>query len=479
MIKSKCSNCGFENLFKNKFAERKYKCPNCGNIIQIEKKHPKTFIKYLLIFFFLFLLALGIVYDKEIFNIFIHEKDEVYVPYLKKNNKYILVKENNLMPVNLSEFDEIKIGKDPISNIIYYSTRYEDKYGLINNLGIEVIKPIYDNEIRFYNSISDVQFKLEDHFLINIKDYKKITNQKFEQVGNFYGSPIIVVNKDSKWGAINYNGTWAIKNIYDDIMQVGNKKFRVKIGSKYGVIDEVGNYLIQPIYDNLTSTPFDDGYDVTKNGKSYYIDYKGLYIRNSPTSYKIGDTTWGPTSNGLIKISILKSDYSINSAFIDITSKKIIVQFGYDYLGYFKEGFARISIKNKDGFVNLHGNLTIPPSFDNTSEFSDSLCSVLIGNKFGFIDYAGNFKIPISIPVPIKYIVYPKRYQLPKFENKYCPIESSNGKFGFIDKSGKFIIEQIYDYVSSFSEFGFTQVAVKSRDKLFLVNTKGFEFVEK
>jgi ssDNA-binding Zn-finger/Zn-ribbon topoisomerase 1 len=477
MINTKCPNCGFEKKIEKEHYGKKYKCPDCNNIIQVNSKFNLKKYRLTFLISILLILILGVIYRKPISNLFLKNNIEVYIPYLKLNNKYVLVKEKELIPVNEKEYDFIRIKKDPITNIIYYTTEvnYNNSisYGVINSKGVEVIEPICVEDINFYNSLAAIR-KNDSYSLISLNDFKEISNLQYEAVSNFYGSNLIGVKSDSQKKYINYSGELVFKKNYEDIDQISPKLFTIKKDSKWGIIDEKENLLIETKYDEpITLTPLNDGFIVKKNGNKFYIDFNDSYLRDFPTNYNIGDTSWGPFSNGLIKIQIRKS-YGYNTAYIDSATRKIIVPFGYDYLGYFQEGFAKIEIKNKCGFVNINGDLTIPPSFDNTSEFSDSLCAVLIGDKFGFIDYAGNLKIPTNISVPLKFIAYPGRYQLPRFENNYCVIESSVGKFGVIDKNGKQIIDQIYDYVSGFDQFGLSQV--KLNDKYFYINSKGIEF---
>jgi hypothetical protein len=132
----------------------------------------------------------------------------------------------------------------------------------------------------------------------------------------------------------------------------------------------------------------------------------------------------------------------------------------------FRNGLARVSRAEKWGYINRKGQEVIPPRFHAASEFSEGLAWVRIGtgissDKCGFINTDGKEIIRLnscSISFPIK-----------EFSGGYAIVESE-GKYGFIDKTGRAITSAEYSQVEPFSE-GLS--AVEEDDKWGFINNAG------
>ncbi|HEY9773803.1 MAG TPA: WG repeat-containing protein [Planktothrix sp.] len=87
----------------------------------------------------------------------------------------------------------------------------------------------------------------------------------------------------------------------------------------------------------------------------------------------------------------------------------------------------------------------------NALEFSEGLCAVSPspGGRWGFIDREG------------KYAIKPKFSKVSSFSEGLAPIYL-NGRWGFIDKSGQFVIKPQFDYCLQYSE-GLAAVLVNHR----------------
>ncbi len=115
----------------------------------------------------------------------------------------------------------------------------------------------------------------------------------------------------------------------------------------------------------------------------------------------------------------------------------------------------------RTGYVDRYGKVIIDFEFDffGCKEFTEGLAAVVYNGKSGFIDCAGNFLIE------------------PKFEFAY-PFSSGlaavrlNHSWGFIDKSGEIVIEAKFHRVEPFrAEFAF--VFDNERSNGNIINTKG------
>lgn len=74
-------------------------------------------------------------------------------------------------------------------------------------------------------------------------------------------------------------------------------------------------------------------------------------------------------------------------------SGKVITDAKYNEVGNFHEGFARVSSKNKFGFINAVGGVLTQEIFDNCGDFQEGLACVKLGKKWGYIDIKGKVSI--------------------------------------------------------------------------------------
>jgi len=109
----------------------------------------------------------------------------------------------------------------------------------------------------------------------------------------------------------------------------------------------------------------------------------------------------------------------------------------------------KIKIDKLYGFINNKGEITIEPIYKNATEFSDGVAKgTTVEGKSYIIDTNNNIILNLDSNIYVK------------FENGLAQIRENN-RYGFIDKSGNFVIESRFDSVLR----GF--------------NTEGFAIVEK
>ena len=117
------------------------------------------------------------------------------------------------------------------------------------------------------------------------------------------------------------------------------------------------------------------------------------------------------------------------------------------------------SLKHVDkyGYVNQKGKWAIEPNFEKADQFEGEFASVVINSKKGVIDKTGKF---ILEPI-YDYIVQEADYF----------IVGKNNKYGWFDKSGKKIFDIQYDWIYPFNKNG--QAWVKIDGKYGLMDRSG------
>jgi WG containing repeat len=138
------------------------------------------------------------------------------------------------------------------------------------------------------------------------------------------------------------------------------------------------------------------------------------------------------------------------SGYINQAGNVVIEPKFIPFVGDFSEGLAPVPVKDKWGFIDLNGQIRIPPKYDydifgkspnnvhsNKPEiksiffsFSEGLSGVLLNDKWGFIDRNGKLVIPYQFD------------EIQNFSGGVAMVKVGN-LFGVINREGKWIISPI------------------------------------
>ncbi len=142
-----------------------------------------------------------------------------------------------------------------------------------------------------------------------------------------------------------------------------------------------------------------------------------------------------------------KGEYLINPQFQDA--------------GFFRNGLARVvSSDGKTGYINEDGKYIIPAKFKSGTHFFEGLAFVVSDGSFPVcIDKSGETIFSLK---QAKYAV--------SFSEGLAVIVNKEGKFGFVDETGKMIINPQFDTANSFSE---GLAVVKQNDKFGFIDKTG------
>jgi hypothetical protein len=276
-----------------------------------------------------------------------------------------------------------------------------------------------------------------------------------------------------KWGVIDKNGKEVIPFIYDRISGnfEGDSYVIAQQGSQSVMLDKTGKRVTFPDFDqvpgNFLKTPYSPA---SKGGKWGLIDKKGKVV--IPIEHE--GVQW--ESEGLVPV---KKDGKWG--YMDLKGQwKIDPQF--EYAPRFEKGFAVPKMNGKYGCINRQGKITIPFEYDyayptltnmplvklqkkgenyssltglanpltgkilapvkyeSIYDFGDGIAQVKVKNKFGFIDSTG------------KEIVQPVYDYTPINFSEGLSYVQQNGKYGFVDRTGKLVVPLVYDFAANFSE---------------------------
>ena len=173
----------------------------------------------------------------------------------------------------------------------------------------------------------------------------------------------------------------------------------------WGFMDSGGKIVIAALYDSVR--PFSEGIAlVWKGGYPGYIDRGETFLWSPPDSLDLSEE----------ELTELEVD-----------------------LGDFHEGLARVRTKDRFGFIGKTGKYAIKPQFLSAGDFSDGLAWAETADGFGFIRKDGTFAVKAQ-------------YEgAGSFHGGLAPVLLGE-KWGYIDPSGKVVIKTQFDKTGGFSE---------------------------
>ena len=155
---------------------------------------------------------------------------------------------------------------------------------------------------------------------------------------------------------------------------------------------------------------------------------------------------------------------------------KVIIEPQFDAVNDFFRGRAAALKNGKWGYINESGIEIIPFSFDGALDFTGEIAPVLVGRKWGYIDLTGRwiispqFQAAAEMKDGLARVLYWERLECARgiYTNKDAPVYMFqmptimtalttgcgplNGRYGFVDASGKFAIQPNLQWAEDFSE---------------------------
>jgi|GEM_PF-806451 hypothetical protein len=177
--------------------------------------------------------------------------------------------------------------------------------------------------------------------------------------------------------------------------------------------------------------------------------------------------------------------------YIDKDNKKVFGDKQFNYTGDFDNGFAIVGIGDCDvdsckyGMIDKLGNWTILPIYDDFEDPTSGLYEVARDSLHGFINQQGNAVISLkySNAVPFsegvaavaldtswffidtqgKQLFFDNFHDVSNFKDSLCAVSRDGENWGYIDRSGNFVIEPLYEDAGDF-ENGIAIVSKKEKD---------------
>lgn len=266
---------------------------------------------------------------------------------------------------------------------------------------------------------------------------------------------LIPFRKGDKFGFSYKSKQIAIEPKYDGAKPFSEGLAAVKLNERWGFIDTTGKEIVSPKYESVNA--FSEGF-------AKVILFKEQ--KEESQTIKIGNTIIPSLSSSPV--------YTEECQLIDKKGNEVIPAM-YDSGCELSDGMIDVSLNGKSGVIKTTGEIAIEPNYYFAGPFSDGLRRIQLNktkkrrnllieekNKYGFIDKTG------------KVVVNPQFDKATTFQEGVAVV-GIDGKYGFIDKDGNKITDLIYDGVGEFSE-GYA--LVKRDNKFGFINVNGIEVIE-
>lgn len=242
--------------------------------------------------------------------------------------------------------------------------------------------------------------------------------------------PVYKAKKNGKWALINPLGELMTPFEYDGFGAFYKLSFMAKKDGKVGIIRNDGTILIPFQYDEIKDT-------YTKEGKKFHI--------------VVNEGKWG----------------IINE------KNQIVLPFRYDHIDLLGGRDIVMVHKNKlIGFLNLNtARIIVEPKYKSASRFyADGFAIVQDAQtrKWGVIDQLGNMVIPATFEVIGNESPYNNNAL---FNDGLVPARKGD-KWGYINKTGQWVIEPSFYYAKSFNNKTGT-VQKKKKSKRYKIDLTG------
>lgn len=348
-----------------------------------------------------------------------------------------------------------------------------DYIGYINKDSEIVIEPKYAFGDNFENGIATVDTPvtldgLGETFFLN-EDGSKVKNlNKFE--GSYFQNGIATTKykKDDKSAnefAIDTKGNLLYDKEKREVRPITLMKDSHTLGSSYLTRDKINaqRYVFLISAEGEILIPEEDKFiRFEGGGKKYIFGYKnfGDKYTHIPLEIEKYEEEYD------VRVAVLDLEGNVVSKWMDFNFKDRTIMGRYKFNEYCSDDLILIydTLSEKFGYMSITGDIVIEPQFELANPFFEGLASVSDGEKYGFIDTSGKLVIPMKYDIVGETehrmsIGYPNDrrqvntgpFSAVYFSQGLCAV-NENGKYGFIDKTGNFVIPPQFDGPSNFYE---------------------------
>ena len=421
----------------------------------------------------------------------------------------------------------------------YFALYAQNKWGVINQAGEEIIAPSYKEMIVIPNKSKDVflcTYNINEQTgeyntkALNSKNEEILTGyEQIEVLENidkndnvWYEENILKIKKNGKYGLIDFNGKELVPAEYDEItvlegiensiiikkdglvglvndngstiVELSYKEIKnlgdtykngyitVDAQGKYGVISTTKKQILENKYEEIAQLYLDNYYLVKENGAQKLIDSNGKTIIENGF-----DEIKSVTSNGIIFVK--------DSLYGEMnTSGEITIEPKYQYLKEAYRGTYIAKINDKFGIMDNLQNISL--EFNYTGLTYNEKANLFLAEDAGYKTSIINDRFEVKLTGILSEINIDESYIRMRMNDEYkyynlkgeektntqilkdntLFLSKKDGKYGYVDKKGNVVVEHIYDDATEQNQYGFA--AVKSNGLWGSIDSNGKVIIE-
>lgn len=349
---------------------------------------------------------------------------------------------------------------------------------------IEAISNIDEKQNLSYNS-NVLRIKKENKYgLINMQG-NEILSCEYEEITSIQGlENELITKKEGKYGVVNEEGKEILPNIYSEIQNLGkvaSEGFIIKNeDNKYGIVDITNKEVLKPEYEAIEKIHVGNYYVVTKQGKQIVINKEGIEVLNGNYD-KIINILRNPEDgviyqkNNKYGVMNLSGESIIEAKYEEIKegkTGKIIAEENGKYGIIDLTGKTELEFKYNGINYNEKADLYVAEDENYNNEILDSNYNVkLSGILIDLDDEKGYIEIRKDDEYKYYNLKIEEKNEADIFTSNTLFISKKNGKYGFVDKDNKVIVDYIYDDATKQNQYGFA--GVKKDGKWGVINKEG------
>ena len=294
----------------------------------------------------------------------------------------------------------------------------------------------------------------------------------------------LLVLKDENYGIVNDEGRTLLPTEYAEIQNLGNEASQGFIvrnqDGKYGVVDTSNGQVLEAKYDGISKIHREDYYVVTEAGKQKVVKRDGAEALSG--NYDEITALLKNPENGVIykdseKFGVmnLSGENTIEASYDELQEAKsgvFIAKTGENYGIIDSEGNNLVDFKYRNITYNEKADLYVTENENYNNEVLDTNYEVKLTGMVTDLDDEKGY---IELRQDDEYKYYNFRFEEQKesdiFTSNTLFVSKKSGKYGFVDKDGKVIVDYLYDDAGHQNSFGFA--AIKKDGKWGVVDRDG------
>ena len=414
-----------------------------------------------------------------------------------QNNKWGVIDSNENIVIDPSYAEMIVVpnSKDDVF-LCTFDVNYDDgtyKTKALNSKNqeiftnyeqIEAISNVDENENLSYDS---KVLRVENggkYGLINMEG-NEILSCEYDEITALQGvENTLLVSKDGSYGVVSDEGNILLPTQYSEIQGLGDEAvdgFIVKnLDGKYGVVDISNGQVLEMKYDGISKIHQGDYYVVTDSGKQKVVKKDGTESLNG--SYDEITAILKNPENGVIYkdgekygVMSLSGEKTINATYDELKEAKsgiLIAKTGDNYGIIDLTGNTLVEFKYRGISYNEKADLYVTEDASYNNEILDSNYEVkLTGMLIDLDDEDGYIEIRQNDEYKYYNLEFEEEKESDVFPSNTLFVSKKDGKYGFVDKDGKVVVDYIYDDATSQNAYGYA--GIKKDGKWGSINKDG------